>query len=126
MGTEINRFRPVTLGAVDQFTHWVDVGTAKAGIVVFALQFSGTWNATVTFQGAVKQAAVGTDTVTYISDPIAATNLVNGTTVASTTTGTASETELWRVDAAGLDGVRCYITVYVAGSVTVIPSWVQG
>ena len=125
VGTEINRFKAITLGAADQFTSWVDPGTAKAGIVVFAIQFDGSWNATLRFDGAVKQITAA-GVVSYIADPVAAVNLLNGTTVASTTTGGASTTELWRVDASGLDGVRCYVSAYTGGSCTVIPSWVQG
>ena len=125
VGTEINRFKPITLGAADQYTSWVDPGTSRAGIVVFCVQFDGSWNATLRFDGAVKQEAAA-GTISYISDPIAAVNLLNGTTVASTTTGSTDTTELWRVDASGLDGVRAYVSAYTAGSCTVIASWVQG
>ena len=125
VGTEINRNKAITLGAADQFTHYVDPGVARAGIVVFAIEFNGSWNGTIRFDGAVRQIAAS-GTVTYVADPIAATNLLNGTTVASTTVGSATTTELWRVDAAALDGVRCYCSVYAAGSCTVTPTWAQG
>lgn len=125
VGSLIDRHRAITLGAADQYTPWMDVGESLSGIVVFCIQFNGSWNGTIRFDGAVKQKTAA-GVVTFIDDPIAATNLLNGTTVASTTTGGTTTTELWRVDAAGLDGVRAYVSIYAAGSCTVIPSWVRG
>lgn len=119
VGININRGEPITLDALDEFTPWADVTPHEAGLVTILLQFSGTWNGTVRFDGGVKVSG------TVVADPIQATNLNTGT-AATTSTGGASVTEIWRVDASALDGVRVYVSAFVAGSVNVTYNWARG
>ena len=106
VGTHVTLGESITLNAADQFTPPVDIG-AGAGLVQIAIEFDGSWNGTLTFQGGVKIDG------TYVWDSLLATDLVDAST-GTTTTGGTTTTEIHRVDASGL-AVRVYATTVTAG-----------
>jgi len=108
-----------TLDAAEEATPWFDAGTS-AGIALITLEFSGTWNGTVTFEGSVVS-----DGAYLADDPVTATN-INGGTTATTSTGGASAVEHWRVDLAGGLAVAVEATTLSAGSVDVTVHMARG
>ena len=106
VGTHVTLGESITLSASDQFTPLVDIGVG-AGLIQIAIEFNGTWSGTLTFQGGVKIDG------TYVWDSLLVTDLVDAST-GTTTTGTAANTEIHRVDASGL-AVRVYATTVTTG-----------
>ena len=110
VGTHITIGKPITLGAADEFTPVAEVAGGP-GLVDVCIQFDGSWSGTLRFDRAFKVDG------TWVYDPILATNLISAAT-ATSTTGGASATETWRVDASG-GGIRVYASVYAAGEADV-------
>lgn len=75
------------------------------GLVVYGIQVTGTFSGTITFEGTVD----GTNWVA-----LSVTNASSG--VAATTTTT---TGIFIATVAGLDQIRCRISTYTSGSITV-------
>ena len=95
-----------------------------AGLVVITIVYDASWAGTLQFEAATRRiGADGTVSVDY--DPITATN-TNGGTEDSTTNGTTSEEEIWRVDASGFWATRVNCTARSGGSALVHFNQVMG
>jgi hypothetical protein len=102
---------PLTITAADDATPPCNSGDLAA-LAVITLEFDGSWSGTLTFEGGTLVSGA------WVWNAIQATNLNDGT-AATTTAGSASTTEQWRVDLAGDLAVRVYGTTVTAGTVDI-------
>ncbi len=96
-----------TLGALNAVVELGDGSPSRASFM--AVQVTGTFSATLTFQGTVD----GTNWVALSALPFG--SLYDSTTAVTTATAAG----LFRLDTAGLAGVRVKATAYTSGTATV-------
>jgi hypothetical protein len=112
-----------TLDAAGEQTPDCGAGVT-AGLVAITIVYDASWSGTLQFEAATRRiGADGTVTVDY--DPIRATN-TDGGAEGTTTTGTTSEEEIWRVDVSGFWACRVNCTARAGGSALVYFNQVPG
>jgi len=120
--SRITRGAPITLGAADEFTHWMSPGDAS-GLVTMHLNYGASWSGTLTFQAGMKQID-SEGAITILVTTIEATDLSSSAVAITTDTGTDKTI---RIDCAGgLFGVRVYCSVWAVDEVVITPSGAMG